>query len=484
MNGHDAYDHLDQFYINGAFVSPHGRSRREIVDPATEEVVAEIAMADETDVERAVQAAKRAFKTFGFSSREQRLDLLQKILDIYNARSEEFAVRMTAEMGTPISFSQQVQTPLAGAHIAENIKALKSFQLEVRRGSTSIVREPIGVCSLITPWNWPMLQVITKVAPAIAAGCTIILKPSEYSPLSALLFAEVMHEAGVPPGVFNLINGDGPVAGTALSVHPDIDMVSFTGSTRAGILVAKNAADTVKRVHQELGGKSANIVLPDVDLERAVYKAVDGCYLNAGQSCSAPTRLLVPSHLRERAGEIAKAAAEAFRPGGTFDPSTTLGPVVNSGQHARVMQKIQAGIDEGATLVTGGTGRPLGMNRGYYVKPTVFANVDPSMIVSREEIFGPVLAIQSYNSVDEAIEIANDTVYGLAAYVQSTDLSTARKVAARLRAGDVYLNYPSGDISAPFGGYKQSGNGREYGEGGIDAFLEVKSIIGCYEATQ
>ena len=478
-----SFDHLDAAYIDGKFVSLGTRTRRSVINPATEEEVAEVAYADNADVDIAVRAAKGAFPLFSTSSKADRIELLRRILAEYTKRADDFAYRMTVEMGTPIAFSRNVQTPLPAAHIEEIIRALEAQPEETLNRKTVIRREPIGVAALITPWNWPMLQIITKLAPAIAAGCTVVLKPSEFSPLSALLFAEVMDAAGTPPGVFNMLNGDGLITGIALSVHPDLDMVSFTGSTRAGVQVAKNAADTIKRVHQELGGKSPNIILPDADLETAVSKGVAGCYLNNGQSCSAPTRMLVPSKMHSRALEIAKAAAEAFVVGDTLDVSTTLGPVVNSRQHAHVSRLIQSGIDQGASVVTGGVGLPANLNRGYFIRPTVFGDVAPDMSVARDEIFGPVLSIIPYQSIDDAVEIANDTVYGLAAYVQTPDLDAARDISRRLRAGDVYLNYPEGDISAPFGGYKQSGNGREYGEWGIDAFQEVKAVFGLYEAT-
>jgi aldehyde dehydrogenase (NAD+) len=340
------------------------------------------------------------------------------------------------------------------------------------------MREPIGVVGAITPWNWPINQLVLKVAPAIAAGCTVVLKPSEIAPLSALLFAEVMHEAGTPRGVFNLVNGDGATAGQALAAHPDVDMISITGSVRAGIAVAKAAADTVKRVHQELGGKCANILLDDVDLQAAVTGGVVGCFLNAGQTCNAPTRMLVPAKFRDQAAEIAKTAAESFKIGSPTDLTTTLGPLASEGHFYNVQGLIEAGIAEGARLVTGGLGRPEGFNRGYYVRPTVFANVEPGMTIAREEIFGPVLSIMSYRDEDEAVAIANGTPYGLAAFIEAKDLDRARKIAARMRVGTVHVNYPGLDLAAPFGGYKQSGNGREYGEWGLDAFLELKGVVG------
>lgn len=472
------YANLDAFYVNGEFVRPPNRQSTEVIDPATEAPIAKISLAEVEDLERAVAAAKEAFKTFGFASKEERLDLLERILVAYDKKAEELAMRMTLEIGTPISFSRESQVGSGRAHILETMNALRELDLNPVRRGTMLAREPIGVCGLITPWNWPMLQIVTKVAPALAAGCTMVLKPSQFSPLSSVLFAEILHDAGVPPGVFNMLNGSGSKIGTAMAEHPDIDMVSFTGSTRAGVLVARNAASTIKRVHQELGGKSPNIILPGVKLGDAVTKAVHACYLNNGQSCSAPTRLLVPADQKDEVAQIAKAAAENYTVGDTLKEDTLLGPVVNARQYESVRNCIQAGIDEGATLVAGGTSLPSDINRGYYVQATVFTDVEPSMTISRDEIFGPVLAIQTYNNVDEAIELANDTVYGLAAYVQSEDMDMARMVASKMRAGSVQINYPAGDNSAPFGGYKQSGNGREYGEYGIEAFQEIKSVIG------
>ncbi len=465
------------FYIDGKFVEPVGRERINLINPATEEVIGDIAIASETDVDHAVSSARKAFRSYGKTSRDDRVALLESILKTYDAHAEEFAQCMTLEMGTPITFSRDIQTWIGRAHLEVNIDVLKSFNETSTVGKTKVIHEPIGVCGLITPWNWPNLQVITKVAPAIAAGCTIVLKPSEFSSVSALLFAQMMDEAGVPAGVFNLLTGDGATTGTAISTHPGIDMVSFTGSTRAGVLVAKNAADTVKRVHQELGGKSANIILEDADLKTAVSKGVAACYLNNGQSCSAPTRMFVPKHLLPQAEEIAKETAESFNVGSPYDESTEYGPVVNSKQFDHVSNLIQCGIDEGAKLITGGVGRPDGLDKGYYIKPTVFSSVTQEMTIANEEIFGTVLSIHPYDDVDQAVEMANDSQYGLAAYVQSADVEKAREIASKLEAGDVYINYPEGDLAAPFGGYKRSGNGREYGEYGLEAFQEVKAIF-------
>ena len=469
---------LRKFYIDGAWVDAIGRNRAAVVNPATEEVIAEIALGGQGDVDTAVAAAKRAFRTFSQTTREDRLALLRAILDGYMKRFKDVATTLSSEMGAPMRLAMESQAAIGRDHLKEMMRVLERFELDTLRGTTMLTREPIGVVAAITPWNWPINQIVCKVAPAIAAGCTMVLKPSEIAPLNALIFAEVMHDAGVPKGVFNLVNGDGPTVGQMLAAHPDVDMVSFTGSTRGGIAVAKAAADKVKRVHQELGGKSANILLDDVDLEHSVSRGVVGCYSNGGQSCNAPTRMLVPAKLQAKAAAIAKKAAESFVVGDPSDMATTLGPMVSEMQFNKVQALIQAGIEEGAKLVTGGVGRPEGLNRGYFVRPTVFTDVKPGMRVEREEIFGPVLSIIGYKSEDEAIEIANNTVYGLAAYVQSKDQKRAQAVARQMRAGDVYINYPAWDASAPFGGYKQSGNGREYGEFGLDAFQELKAIVG------
>ncbi|MBX5204133.1 aldehyde dehydrogenase family protein [Rhizobium sp. NZLR1] len=473
--------YLDHFYIDGRFVPAGDRPQRVVVNPATEEPAGTIAMGTAEDVDLAVRAARQAFGTYAFSSREERLAMLRRVLTLFDERAEEFARLTTLEMGAPITFARDAQIAGSRAHIADTIRILETYEFERLAGQTLLSFEPVGVCALITPWNFPVLQIITKVMPALATGCTIVLKPSEYAPISPMLFAEVLHDAGVPAGVFNLINGDGPTVGEAMSRHPDIDMVSFTGSTRAGVQVAKNAADTVKRVHQELGGNSANIVMPDVDLEASVTKGVLGAYRNAGQSCTAPTRMLVPRHLHDKAVEIARRAAESVVIGDVNDDATTLGPVVNQRQFERVKSLIDAGIAEGATLVTGGSDMPANMNRGFFVKPTVFADVTPEMSVAREEMFGPVVSLIPYDGTEQAIAITNDTPYGLAAYLQSKDLVAAKRVASRLRAGQVMINHPSWDASAPFGGFKQSGNGRECGEFGFEAFVEVKAVGGLHE---
>ncbi|MBD9375325.1 aldehyde dehydrogenase family protein [Rhizobium sp. ARZ01] len=470
--------HELQFYIDGAWVDPLGGSTLEVIDPSTEEAFTQIAVGTSADVDRAVKAARRAFDGFSRTSKEERLELLRRILAAYNARYEDIAQAVSREMGAPIDFAREAQAFTGQAHLEAAIEAMEAFEFERQRGTTRVVREPIGVVGMITPWNWPLNQIVCKVAPAIAAGCTVVLKPSEIAPLTGIIFAEVMHAAGVPQGAFNLVNGTGPEVGQAIASHPDIDMVSFTGSTRAGVQVAKLAADTVKRVSQELGGKSANIILPDADLENAVRVGVTSCFANTGQSCDAPTRMLVPLDRHEEALEIAKAVAEESTVGDPKEAGTVLGPVVSRAQYDKIQRLIEAGCSEGAVLVAGGLGRPAGLNRGYYVRPTVFGGVKPDMTVSREEIFGPVLVIIPYADEAEAIRIANDTPYGLAAYVQSGDIEQARRVARQLRAGTININYPDWDLHAPFGGYKQSGNGREYGAFGIEEFLETKGIVG------
>jgi aldehyde dehydrogenase (NAD+) len=467
-----------KFYINGQWVDPVTPKTLDVINPATEEAFARISLGSAADVDKAVAAAKAAFPKFSQTTREERIALLQKIMEVYQRRYNEFAETISREMGAPIWLSQVAQAATGLAHLGTTVEILKNFKFEEDRGSTRVVHEPVGVCGFITPWNWPINQIICKVAPALAAGCTIVLKPSEVAPINAYLLAEVFHEAGVPAGVFNLVNGDGPGVGSPLSAHPDVDMVSFTGSTRAGILVAKAAADTVKRVAQELGGKSANIILDDADFNKAVAGGVTGVMTNSGQSCNAPTRMLVPATRHDEAVAIAKAAAEQVKAGDPFAEGTTIGPVVSEVQFNKIQGLIQKGIEEGATLVAGGLGRPEGLNKGYYVRPTVFANVTNDMTIAREEIFGPVLSILPYKDEEDAIRIANDTVYGLSGYVQSGNIEHARKVAARLRTGNVHLNGAGPDFNAPFGGYKQSGNGREWGVDGFKEFLETKAVLG------
>ncbi len=467
-----------QFYIDGQWVDPAEARTMDVVNPATEEVYGRISIGSAADVDRAVAAAARAFKSYSQTSREQRLELLQAILDVFKRRSDEVAEAIMDEMGAPWGLAKHAQAASGTQHIGAAIKALKNYSFAEKIGSTLIVREPIGVCGLITPWNWPMNQIAVKVAPALAAGCTMVLKPSELAPFDAILFAEILDEAGVPAGVFNLINGDGPGVGTALSQHPDIAMMSFTGSTRAGVLVAQNAAPSVKRVAQELGGKSANIILDDADLETAVASGAGDMFENTGQSCDAPSRMLVPKDKMKEAAAIAARVAAETRVGNPRDKGTRVGPVVSETQWHKIQGLIQKGIDEGATLVAGGPGRPDGLEKGYYVKPTVFADVSNEMTIAREEIFGPVLSIIPYDDEDDAIRIANDTPYGLSGYVSSGDLERARRVASKMRTGMVHINGASLEALAPFGGFKQSGNGREWGAHGMDEFLELKSVYG------
>ncbi|MCX8997358.1 aldehyde dehydrogenase family protein [Rhizobiaceae bacterium BDR2-2] len=470
-------NHL-KFFIDGQWVDPVTPKALDVIDPSTEEAYTQISTGSAADVDKAVAAAKEAFVSFAFTPKAERLALLKRILEIYNARFEDIAQAVSQEMGAPLAFARDSQAWAGRAHMEATIEALEAYAFSARRGATTILKEPVGVCALITPWNWPLNQIVCKVAPAIAAGCTVVLKPSEIAPISGIVFAEIMEAAGVPKGVFNLVNGTGPEVGQVMAGHLDVDMVSFTGSTRAGIIVAKTAADTVKRVAQELGGKSANIILPDADFETAVALGVDGCFSNSGQSCDAPTRMLVPADRHDEALAIARTAAEKFRVGDPRADETDLGPVVSQVQYDKIQRLIASGIEEGATLVIGGPGRPEGLNRGYYIRPTVFGHVTPDMTIAREEIFGPVLSILSYEDEEDAIRIANDTVYGLAAYVQSQDIDHARRVAARMRAGSVYVNYPDWDTRSSFGGYKQSGNGREYAEWGVHDFLEIKSVVG------
>ena len=471
-----------KFYIDGRWVEPAVPNIYDVVNPATEEIAGRTSLGSRADVDRAVAAARAAFPAYSATSRRERLTLLRKIIKRFEARSSELARAMTAEMGSPITFSNEVQTVNALAHFKEMITVLKSYKFERFMGDTLIRREPIGVCGLITPWNWPLNQITSKLAPALAAGCTVVLKPSEVAPLSAIIFAEILHKAGVPKGVFNLVNGDGPTVGEAISGHPDIDMVSFTGSTRAGILVAKAAANSVKRVTQELGGKSPNIILEDADLGKAIPAGVLRCFTNTGQSCQAPTRMLIHRSQREAAVALAEQTAEGVKLGDPLDPATAMGPLVSKTQFDKVQGLIERGIQEGATLVCGGSGRPAGFNRGYFVRPTVFADVTPDMAIAREEIFGPVLSMMTYDTEDEAVAVANDTAYGLAGYVQGRDLDRVRSVAARIRAGRVYLNGAPVDRSVPFGGYKQSGNGREHGVFGFEEYLEVKAVLGYRSA--
>lgn len=468
-----------RFYINGGWVDPLASQALEVINPATEEAIGSVAAADQKDVDKAVAAAKSAFDSYSRTSREERVELLENIVDCYQARSAEIAATISEEMGAPINLAHSAQVPMGLDHLVTTLDVLRTFKFEEDLGPSRVMREPVGVCGFITPWNWPMNQIACKVAPALAAGCTMILKPSEIAPFNAILFAEILDAAGVPPGVFNLVNGEGPTAGAALASHPDIDMVSFTGSTRAGIEVARNAAQTVKRVAQELGGKSANILLDDADFQEAIPRDVSWLCTNSGQSCIAPSRMLVPESRMEEAAAIAGEAAQEVKVGDPNAPDTAMGPVVSESQFSRVQGLIQAGMDEGAELVTGGVGRPDGLNVGYYVKPTVFSRVDNEMKIARQEIFGPVLSLIGYADEEDAVRIANDTVYGLSGYVSSGDPGRARAIARRIRTGNVYLNGARPSSEAPFGGYKQSGNGREAGRYGLEEFLEVKAVMGC-----
>ncbi len=467
-----------RFYIDGQWVKPEGREQLGIFNPATEEEVARISLGTTEDVDRAARAARRAFAAYADTSREERLGYLHRIVEGFRRRLPEMAHMMTQEMGAPITFSTQRQATVALFHFEEAIRVLERFEFEWPEGAGIIRREPIGVCGMITPWNWPLNQMASKVAPALATGCTVVLKPSEIAPLSAMMLAQVIDEAGVPAGVFNLVNGAGVPVGEAIASHPEIDMVSFTGSTRAGIRVAQLAAETVKRVAQELGGKSANIILDDVDMAKAAAEGLRACYTNAGQNCQSPTRMLVPVSARKTVIAAAKAAAESVRIGDPMDSETDLGPLVSRQQFDKVQTLIQSGIDEGATLVAGGLGRPAAFNRGFFARPTVFADVKPEMRIAREEIFGPVLSIMFYESEDQAVQIANNTQFGLAGFVQSRDPARARRIANRIRAGRVYYNGAPFDRALPFGGYKQSGNGREFGRFGFEDYLEVKALIG------
>ncbi|MDQ0653538.1 aldehyde dehydrogenase family protein [Pseudomonas cedrina] len=467
-----------QFYINGRWTCPAVPASLPVVNPATEEVVAQVARGSAEDVDRAVAAARAAFPEWSARSVESRAHVIGKIHELILERKEALAQAISLEMGAAIGFARAMQVPLAAEHVRVARDLLSSYRFRTVENGAAIEREPIGVCGLITPWNWPLYQITAKVAPAIAAGCTVVLKPSELSPLSALLFAQLLHDAGVPPGVFNLVNGSGPEVGAAIAAHPDIDMISITGSNRAGALVAQAAATTVKRVTQELGGKSPNVLLPDADFAKAVPLGVLSAFRNVGQSCSAPTRMIVPRNRLAEVEALAAQTANALIVGEPQLEATQLGPIANEAQFNRVQAMIQAGLDEGAKLLCGGPGRAPGFAKGFYARPTVFSEVASAMRIAQEEIFGPVLCLIAYDTVDEAVAIANDTVYGLGAHVQGQDLDLARAVASRIRAGQVHLNYPAWNPMAPFGGYKRSGNGREYGVFGFEEYLETKAIIG------
>jgi aldehyde dehydrogenase (NAD+) len=468
-----------QCYIDGAWVAPVAPHPFDVIDPATDAVTGRLTLGGAEDADRAVRAARAAFPAFAATSREERLALLDRVVAALRAREGELADAVTREMGAPVRLARGAQAPAGAAHMRVARDVLAGFASGERRGRTLIEREPIGVCALITPWNWPVNQVACKVAPALAAGCTMVLKPSEMAPLSALVFADALHSAGVPAGVFNLVQGDGPTVGEALAGHPEVDLVSFTGSTRAGAQVARVAAGSVKRVLQELGGKSANVILDDADLERAVTHGVRAVLQNSGQSCNAPTRMLVPRASLAQAEAIAQAVAERTVVGDPRAEGTHMGPLASARQFARVQEYIALGLAEGARLVTGGPGRPPHLEAGCFARPTVFSDVHNAMRIAREEIFGPVLCLLPYDTEDDAIAIANDSPYGLAAYVSSGDPQRALRVARRLRAGNVHLNGAPVDHGAPFGGYRQSGNGREWGLEGFLEFLEVKAILGA-----
>jgi aldehyde dehydrogenase (NAD+) len=470
--------HERRFFIDGEWSPPSTGQWIEVINPATEEPLGSVGAGNQADVDRAVNAARSAFPAFSQTSRDERIALLERIADIYAARSEEMAHTVTEEMGAPLQLARSAQVATGLAHLRKAIEVLRNFDFCMVRGRTHIVKEPIGVCGLITPWNWPLNQIASKVAPALAAGCTVVLKPSEVAPLNASLFAEILEEAGTPRGVFNLVHGTGADVGHCIASHRDVDMISFTGSTRTGALVAKAAADTIKRVHQELGGKSANVILPGADLTEAVTRGVASCFRNSGQSCNSPTRMFVPRESLSEAIELAVSVASASRVGSPRAPDTVLGPVASEPQFRRVQNYITSAIEDRVPLVAGGPGRPAGFARGFYVRPTIFAPVDPHMTIAREEIFGPVLCILPYDDQQELIALVNNSVYGLAAYVHGRNLTDIYKVATQLRVGTVNLNYAPWDPGAPFGGYKQSGNGREYGEFGLEAFLELKSIVG------
>ena len=468
-----------KFYIEGRWVDPVEPREFTVINPATEEPAGVISLGSAKDVDRAVSAARRAFDGLAHTTPEERRGLLEEILAVYKKRYADIANAIRDEMGAPAKLAQGSQAGVGVGHLSAMIEILKTFEFEEPRGTSRLVWEPIGVCGLITPWNWPMNQVAAKVVPALAAGCTMVLKPSEFSPFSAAIWAEVLHEAGVPAGVFNLVNGTGPEVGAALAAHPDIDMVSFTGSTRAGTDVARLAAPTVKRVHQELGGKSPTILLDDADFERAVKSSVMHVFQNSGQSCNAPTRMLVPANRLAEVEALAKKVAESTIVGDPTSEKTAVGPVVSKIQFDRVESYISKGIAEGARLVAGGEGRPDGLQKGYFVRPTIFSGVKNDMLIAREEIFGPVMAILPYGDEEEAVKIANDTPYGLQAYIWSGDIARANRIGRRIRAGRVTINGAQGDMNIPFGGFKKSGNGREWGEYGLRDFLELKAVLGA-----
>ncbi|SNS15735.1 MULTISPECIES: aldehyde dehydrogenase family protein [unclassified Azospirillum] len=471
----------DHHYIDGRWVAPlTPQDSIAVINPATQMTIGRVVSGGADDIDLAVAAARTAFPAFSTCPVRDRAALLERILALLEERSEEMAQAITREMGAAITFSRASQVPFGIAHIRAAIEVLETYPFIRQRGTTATIKEAIGVCGLITPWNWPLYQITAKVAPAIAAGCTIVLKPSEASPFSAQLFAQIMHDAGTPAGVFNLVHGTGPQVGAALAAHPDVDMISITGSTRAGVLVAQAAAPTVKRVTQELGGKSPNILLDDADFDRVVPLGVASAFRNVGQSCSAPTRMLVPASRLAQVEELAATAAAGMVVGDPLQEGTTLGPVSTQAQFDKVQAMIAIGMAEGALLVCGGPGRPAGLERGFFVRPTIFSQVRSTMRIAQEEIFGPVLCLIPYVDEAEAIRIANDTVYGLGSHIQSADRDRARRVARHIRAGQVHINHPAWDAHAAFGGYKQSGNGREYGEFGMEEYLETKAILGYF----
>ena len=470
-------EHAGQFYIDGSWVDPSSNETIAVINPATEAVITQVGAGQSDDVDAAVAAAKAAFETFSQTTRDERLALLDRIIEVYSSRIEDLAATVSDEMGAPLWLAKAAQAPAGLGHFATARQVLAGYEFDQELGSTLVTREPIGVCGFITPWNWPLNQIGCKVAPAIAAGCTMVLKPSEVAPLNAVVLAEILDEAGVPAGVFNLVNGDGVNVGQPMSAHPDIEMMSFTGSTRAGTEVAKAAAPTVKRVTQELGGKSANIVLDDADLATVVARDAGGMCTNSGQSCNAATRMLVPNARMDEAIAIAKDAMANVAVGDPRSEGVTIGPVVSETQWDRIQRLIEKGIGEGATVEVGGPGKPEGLDTGYYVRPTLFSHVTNDMTIAREEIFGPVLVMIGYEDDDDAVRIANDTPYGLSGYVSGSQ-ERARAVARRIRAGNVHLNGAGPDFNAPFGGYKQSGNGREWGMAGFEEFLETKAILG------
>jgi acyl-CoA reductase-like NAD-dependent aldehyde dehydrogenase len=466
----------EQIYIDGAWVKPHGGATFDVINATTEEVMGRIPGGDAEDVDRAVRAARAAFPAWSALSVEERADYLDRLQGALGDRMQEIGETVAQEVGMPLKQALPIQGgfPAMLAGMAANVA--REYAFEERTGNTLVVREPIGVVGCITPWNYPLLQIMQKIGPALAAGCTVVVKPTEVAPLAAFMLAEAVHQAGFPPGVFNLVSGDGPTVGEALAAHPDVDMISFTGSTRAGRRVSEVASQTVKRVALELGGKSANVVLDDADLEAAVAAGLRNCYLNAGQSCIALSRMLVPRSLQPKAVEIAKRRAEALSVGDPLVDGTRVGPVASAAQQERVRKLIRRGIEEGATLVTGGPEQPEGLTRGYFVRPTVFSDVTSDMTIAQDEIFGPVLSIMPYDDEADAVKIANDTIYGLSGAVWSGDPERAERVARQLRTGQVSINGGRGEPGAPFGGYKQSGNGRESGRFGLEEFLEVKAL--------